>query len=134
MNSQRRRHHVLRLMMSRGFENTGDCRRYTAIAVELASELSLTVGRERVVARAPILGGSSPFSTDPTLHHHALERRVERAFLDAQDITRATGDRLGDFEPVQPWLLPQRLQHEEVERSLWNRFVRCHDIDILCYG
>ena len=43
-------------------------------------------GAQPIVASAAIVLGDAPFRADPAVLFRAVERGIERAFLDAQDI------------------------------------------------
>ena len=43
-------------------------------------------GGQPIVAGAAIVLGDAPFRADPPVLFHAVERGLERAFLDAQDV------------------------------------------------
>ena len=53
----------------------------------LLAELTATERRDRVVSRALVVRRLTPLRLDPALLAHALEGRIERAFLDSQHLT-----------------------------------------------
>ena len=73
--------------------------------------------RKRVIARAAIARGHAPLRLHPALDQHALQGRVERAFLHLQHLFRAVLDVFGDFITVQPAAHGQGFQDEQVERA-----------------
>src|SRR4051812_44284692 len=46
-----------------------------------ALETPASFGSQMIVFRAAIVAGDSPLGLDPVLRFHAVERRIERAFL-----------------------------------------------------
>src|SRR5688500_9527738 len=100
-----------------GPKNAGDGAGELVPAFLLGLELAATRAsqlrelRALVVLRKPPLGADPPPPLDP------VERRIERAFLNAQHVVRHLHDPLPDPEPVQR---PDRdgLEDQHVERAL----------------
>ena len=65
-----------------------------------AVELLAAGPGQRVEARAPIVLGRAPVGGDPALMLEAVERRIERALLDAQQIVGNLLDTLGNRPAV----------------------------------
>src|SRR5688572_30038763 len=55
-------------------------------------ELFATSASEGVVARAAVVFTRTPFGRDPSTRHEAIQRRVERALVDAEVALRAPFD------------------------------------------
>src|ERR1700759_574578 len=55
---------------------------------EFGAELFAAGGSERVKAGAAIRFGHFPFGFDPALKEEALQRGIERAFFDSEDVLR----------------------------------------------
>src|SRR5215472_2214856 len=67
-------------------QNLADARRKPQPAFLFFSELLAAERRERIEARLAIRLGHSPFGAHPTGLLHAMQRRVERSLLDAQQL------------------------------------------------
>src|SRR5262245_27394559 len=80
----------------------------------LIGEATPAGGGERVVACAPVVLGRSPLRLDAAVEQQALERRVERAFANLQDIPGELLDALCDAVAMHRATY-ERAQHEEVE-------------------
>ena len=74
---------------------------------------------QRIEAGAPVVLGCAPFGRNPALVLEAVQRRVERALLDAQQIIRNLLDALGDRLP--PALLNRPKQGFGVPLVDWFR-------------
>src|SRR6266852_6390145 len=74
-------------------------------------------GGQAVKFCAPVICGSSPFGFDPSFLQEPLERRVERAVLDLENVLRGLLDELGDAVAMHrpP---AKRAQDEQVQGSL----------------
>ena len=75
-----------------------------APALRFGVELSRPAGVEPVVARAPVVLRHSPGGRDPAALLHAIERGIERAFFDLQDVVgqllQADGDAVAVLGPA----------------------------------
>src|SRR4051812_20429210 len=86
-------------------------------AVRLFDELRTSVRRQPVVARAPVVLGGSPERRDPAAVLEAMERRIQRAVLDAEHFVRLVFDRVRDRVTVgRPQ--DEGFEHQHVERAL----------------
>src|SRR5580700_1557703 len=63
-----------------------DARGETLPAFLLVGELFAAEPRERIEARFAILLGDAPFRADPSGLFHTMQRRVERALLNTQEL------------------------------------------------
>jgi hypothetical protein len=80
-------------------------------------ELFLPGPGEGVVLGATVLLGHAPLRLDPRLILEALQRRVERALLNQQNVVRQLADAARDRPAVQR-LERERFENQEVERAL----------------
>src|SRR5690606_38767680 len=81
-------------------ENTRDGLRDARVLLEFPAELFGSRRGHLVVAGTAVFRSLAPFPDQPSLDHHALESRVERALLDVQDIAGGLLDRIRDLETV----------------------------------
>src|SRR3954454_22463471 len=81
-------------------ENLGDARREPLPAFLFFSELFTAEGRERIEACLAVFPGRAPFGAYPTDLLHAMQRRVERSLLDAQQLIGNGMDPGGDAVAV----------------------------------
>ena len=81
-------------------------------------ELAPPGRRDRVEAGLPARVGRSPLAVQPLLMRHPLERRIQRALLDAQRVFGGLVDSLGDGVAVQGAAAREHLQNQQVERTL----------------
>ena len=87
--------------------------------------------RDRVELRFAILLGRAPLRAEPSVLRHAMQRRVERSFFDAQQVRRHALDVRRDRVPVHAPLRIECLEHEEHERALQDVvLVAWHDTDV----
>ena len=75
--------------------------------------------REGVKLGAAIIFGGAPFRADPFLAFQAIERGIERALLDLQDVARDLLDALGDAPAVHRFER-ESFQDQQIERALQN--------------
>jgi len=87
-------------------------------ALPLRGELAATLGRQRVKPRLAVLVSHSPFRFDPTLLLHAVQRRVQRAFLDAQQLIGTALDVRGDRVAVHRLPRGQRAEDQQGQCAL----------------
>jgi hypothetical protein len=73
-------------MLLRFPEDCGDCVGDGIPAQRFAFELSPAAACQSVVLRVPVVLGDAPLRLDPALDLEPMECRVERSFLDAQDV------------------------------------------------
>src|SRR5438132_8691735 len=73
-------------------------------------------GRDLVEARAAAVARFTPFGLDPAVHEETLQRRVERAFADLQDVAGHLFEAPGDGVAVR-LLARQRLEDEHLESA-----------------
>src|SRR5437867_699061 len=66
--------------------------------------------RDRVEPRLAVLLREAPLRPQPSVLGHAVERGIERAFLDAQKIRGHALDARGDRVPVHPAAVAQGLE------------------------
>src|ERR1051325_1407148 len=67
----------------------------------LGGELSSSLGGDGVEFGAAPLVGEAPFGVEPAVALHAIEGRIEGAFLDADDVAGAVRDPAEDAEAVE---------------------------------
>src|SRR5579859_776188 len=115
--SRRRRNSAGRLMMSSldCLDDAGDGAHHSLKLGDLNAQLPLAVGGEGVVAGATVAGSDSPLCGDPAFDQHALERWVERAFLDLEDVFGVPLDGLGDLVAVELAASGEGFEDEQVE-------------------
>src|ERR1700709_517267 len=101
----------------------------TGPALLLLRELFAAGGGERIETGLPVLFRGAPFGAHPAVLLHAVERRIERALLDAEQLGRGLLNVRGDGVAVHLALRFERLEHEESQGSLedvillsWHRF------------
>ena len=70
-----------------------------------------------IEARAPVVLGRAPLGGDPALPLEALQRGIERALLDLQDVVGELADPLRDRPAVQR-LERDRLQDQQIDGAL----------------
>src|SRR5215471_15000305 len=99
-------------------ENLADTRRQPYPAFLLPGELSATERSERIEARLAILPGRAPFGAHPPGLLHTMQRRVERALLDAQQLIGHGVDVGSDGVAVHVLLVRQRFEDEQHQRTL----------------
>src|SRR5262249_34439768 len=87
-------------------------------ALLFESELLAALGGKGVEARVAVLLGDVPLRPHPAVPLHAMQRRVERPFLDAQQIGGDALDVRGDGVAVHPTVRIERFQHQQHERAL----------------
>src|SRR5215467_10230795 len=92
-------------------------------------ELSLAEWGEVVVAGAAIFRRGSPTRLDPSLEQHALERGIERAFLNSENILRDLLDGFGDFEAVELAGALERAQNQQIQ-SAGRNFITRHAVSL----
>ena len=78
------------------FKNSGDGLGQAGPVLFFLCKLLPAGGGEAIVARAAIVLGNAPLRGDPAILLHAVQRRVERTFLDSQDVIRNPLDMQGD--------------------------------------
>src|SRR2546423_10919852 len=83
----------------------------------LGGEVPATSGSEGIEARAAIVLGDAPLCRRPSPCLETVQRRVERAVVDAQ---RAAGDDLNRLRELPAARGPrlQQLEHDQIERPL----------------
>src|SRR4029077_14554575 len=67
-------------------ENLSDGLREALPVLFFVGKLFSAVDGQPIVASAAVVLGDAPLRADPTVLFHAVESRVERAFLDTQDV------------------------------------------------
>jgi hypothetical protein len=72
-----------------------------AVALGLASQLLAASGCQFIEAGAAIVGRNAPFPLDPTVQLQSLQRRIERAFFNAQNVVGQLLNKLSDGIAVQ---------------------------------
>src|SRR4051812_9300165 len=82
--------------LSGGLEHLLNGFDHTVEIVALGGELFTAGGCERVIAGAPIVLRRSPFGSHPTVQEESLERWVERAFADLEDVVGGLLELQGD--------------------------------------
>src|SRR6185503_3296839 len=75
-------------------------------------------GGQPVVLRAAAGFGEVPLGGDPLALFHAVQGRVERAFLDLQHLVAGALDVLGDAIPVEGFAVEQGLQYQKIQAAL----------------
>src|SRR5688572_3010786 len=100
-----------------GLEHAGDCSRVALPGGELGAELGASPRGQLIELGLAVVLRDAPLALDPARALEAVERRVERAFLDEKDIVAAFTDLSGDGVSVQ-WSPAEGLEDEEVECSL----------------
>jgi hypothetical protein len=83
----------------------------------LGLELPLPLAGELVVAGSAVVVGRAPLGADPAPAQHPLERRVERALVDLEDVAGDLAEPERD-PPAVHGLEGERLEDEHLERSL----------------
>lgn len=81
-------------------------------------ELLLASGGDAIETRLPILLGRPPFRAQPTVLRHPVERRIEGALFDAQQVRGHALDVRSDGVAVHPSLRGDCLEDEKDERTL----------------
>src|SRR5215467_13487502 len=81
-------------------------------------ELTPSGGGYRVEAGLPARLGGPPLRFEPLLVRHALQRRVERTFLDPQRVRRRLMDPLRDCVAVLRTRAVEHFEDQEIERAL----------------
>src|ERR1039458_1690046 len=104
---------------SGGFGIQDECDRLRELLplAHLAHELLSTEGGEIVETRLAIVRRGAPRRPDPLPRLEALERRVERAVVHKERLSRSTLNGTGDALPVLR-ATEQRAQDDEVEGAL----------------
>jgi len=100
-----------------GFENLGYGDRQGFPGVLLGRELPMPAFGQFVVLGAAIVVGGAPVRLDPSAALEAVEGRIERSLLDAEDLFGDLLDALGDG-PAVLRAERERAEDEEVERAL----------------
>src|SRR5262249_20071674 len=96
--------------------------------VQVRGELASPFRRELVVLGAAVVLRPPPRCLDPALVFHAVERWVERAFLEAERVVRSVLDPPRDRESVL-WPPRQSLENQELDGSvseLYDVWHVCH--------
>src|SRR4029078_12865508 len=98
------------------FHHARDCRHDAFVLGRSRLELLSPATSDRVVTRVPSRGRLSPFGGDPSLAQQAVERRVERPLLDAENVIRERLDVTRHRVPVGA-SQSEGTQDEHVERA-----------------
>ena len=115
-------------------QNTRDRAGNAPVGVDFTGEMFAAGAGEPVIARAAIPGGPAPLTGDPALDQHALQRGIERALLDLEDVFGSLLDCVRYFKTVHFTATQQGLEDHHVERARRNGLaIPCH-IDSLCQG
>src|SRR5262245_42508099 len=80
-------------------------------------QLPLALARQPVEARAPVALGPRPGRGDPAVVLEAVERRIERPFLDPKQVLPELRDPLPDRISVER-PRRQRLEHQQIETAV----------------
>src|SRR5439155_14047709 len=108
---------VLSLHRSRRLQNQVDRGGKAFPIGGLFDELLATHRSQLVEFRLAVVLRGAPFRTDPSLLLQTIERRVQRALLYLQNVSRHLPDEHRDAEPVH-WTQLKRLEDEHVQRAL----------------
>src|SRR5262245_26136427 len=79
-----------------GRHGLADCCREALPPRRLVSELASALRGEVVILGSAVVLGDTPLRFDPSFARHAIERGIERAFLDAEDVVGGGLDPAGD--------------------------------------
>ena len=96
------------------------------ILLQFGLKLLAPRGREPVIARAAVAGGDAPLGLDPALQEHALQRRIQGAFLDLQHVLGTLFDEAGDLVAMQLAMTGQALEDQHIQRARGNLVALCH--------
>src|SRR4030095_4966010 len=110
----RRATHVRELRGKEQGRDRGDERRELS---RFCGELTPTLRGDAIELCAPPLIGNAPFRLDPAVALHAVERRVEGAFLHPHHLAGPLRDPAQNPEAV-AWAERKRLEDERVEGSV----------------
>src|SRR5439155_12463185 len=102
---------------SAGRENAGHGLRETLPALPLLAELLAARARQFVEAGPSVVLRGAPLRPDPTLRLQAIERGIERALVDLQDVLGELLNPLGD-PPAVHGRREQGLQDKDIEGPL----------------
>ena len=102
----------------RGLQHALDAGPQPCPALFLERQLLPPGPGDGVVARLPVLVGDAPFGLEPAGLGHAVQRGIERPFLDAQQIGRRALDPRRDRVAVPPLAVAQRPEDEQDQRAL----------------
>ena len=99
-----------------GAENFVNRQDDSVVLPAFGRQLLATCSCQRIEARPPVVLRRSPFSLHPASQEESLERGVERAFADLEDVI---GLRLEDLREAVPMLRTrdEGLQEKEVQRA-----------------
>src|SRR6185437_16440817 len=73
-----------------------------------------------VVTSAAVASRRAPLRGHPPLDEHPLQRGVQRAFFDLENVIRYPLNRIGDLISMHLAGAPQRFQNQQIERSRRN--------------
>src|SRR5215469_4012910 len=99
-------------------QNLANARRQPYPAFLFFGELFAAERRERIEARLAILLGHAPFRAYPTGLLHAMQRRVERALLDTQQLIGNKMDVGGNGVAEHALLPAQCFENQQHQRAL----------------
>src|SRR6059058_1382655 len=103
--------------ISRAPHHAGDRSRETDPVRLLQFKLLPPLPGQAIETRALIVIRNAPFVFNPALQDKALQRRVKRAFLDCENVSRELLNALGYPVPVH-LAVHQRLQNQHIESAL----------------
>src|SRR5579859_5855374 len=116
------RSHPITELLSDSLDHTRDCTDHAFKLRHFYLELFTSRRRQLVIASAAVSGRRAPLRGYPTLDEHALQRRVQRAFFDLENVIRYPLNGIGDFVAVHFAGAGQSPQNQQIERS-WRNFI-----------
>src|SRR5262245_42298270 len=99
-------------------QNLCDCAGERGPALLFVLELPASRRGDLVIARTPAVLRLPPFRTQAPGVRHAVQRRIERPFFDAQHAVRDAADVLGDRVAVHRTTGFERLEDDEIQGAL----------------
>src|ERR1700691_96959 len=102
---------------SNGLNDAGDCTHDALKLRNLDTELLFASGSERVITGPAVASSDTPFPNDPTLQQHALQRRIERAFLHLKNIVGGALNIVGNLISVELAADSEALEDQQIESA-----------------
>jgi hypothetical protein len=108
---------LIRLIPSCGFQDAPDRNHHLVPVAHFLAQAPPPGGGEPVEANAAARLGESFLRNDPTFELHAMEGRIERSLVDAQEFRGNLADALRDPPSVHR-TRRERLEYEQIESPL----------------